>query len=401
MAIGIASKVNKVYKAARKNAAGVYRFHMLRHVYPKLYHDNAMKPIDKKKAVFIEVREETLSSNFKGIYDILVERGYKVSVHFLHMSFVKRAEYVKNCKEMIKDIADAAYVFLDEASDVFAALPIRRKTVVTQLWHACGAFKKFGMSIADKKFGGDRKTLEKYPFHGNYTYMTVSSPEVVWAYEEAMGIKDRNVIKPVGVPRTDYFYDKKAAEEAYKHLYESFPEARGKKVLLYAPTFRGHVNTASTPEELNVEKFRNEFKDKYVMIFKLHPFVKTRTEIPEECGDFARDLTDGFSIEELLLVSDVCISDYSSLIFEYSILERPMLFYAYDLGSYIDWRGFYYPYEEFVPGRICRTEEELILGVKELETSFDGEKVKKFKEKYMSSCDGKATERVIKMILGE
>ena len=78
-----------------------------------------------------------------------------------------------------------------------------------------------------------------------------------------------------------------------------------------------------------------------------------------------------------------------------------MLFYAYDLGSYIDWRGFYYPYEEFVPGPICRTEEELILGVKELETSFDGEKVKKFKEKYMSSCDGKATERVIKMILGE
>ena len=395
------SKLNKMYRKVRKLGGKAYKFHMLRHVYPKLYHDNAMKPIDKKKAVFVEVREEELSSNFRYICDAMKEKGYKVSVHFLHMSFVGRREYEKNCKEMIRDIADAGYVFLDEASDVFAALPIRRKTVVTQLWHACGAFKKFGKSIADKRFGEDEKTLEKYPFHGNYTHMTVSSPEVVWAYEEAMGLEGTGIVKPVGIPRTDYFFDEKAADAANSHLYGTFPEAKEKKILLYAPTFRGHVNTAGTPDEIDIEKFKAELGDKYVMLFKLHPFVKKRTVIPENCRDFAMDVTDDFEIEELLLVSDVCISDYSSLVFEYSLLERPMLFYAYDLDSYIDWRGFYYPYDEFVPGRICRTEEELLSGIRDLEDSFDIEKVKNFKEKFMASCDGHATEKVLNMVLGD
>lgn len=68
---------------------------------------------------------------------------------------------------------------------------MRKETIVTQLWHGCGAFKKFGMSTAELIFGDDRKTLEKYPYHGNYTYVTVSSPEVVWAYEEAMSLQDK------------------------------------------------------------------------------------------------------------------------------------------------------------------------------------------------------------------
>ena len=62
------SKLNKMYRKVRKLGGKAYKFHMLRHVYPKLYHDNAMKPIDKKKAVFVEVREEELSSNFRYIF---------------------------------------------------------------------------------------------------------------------------------------------------------------------------------------------------------------------------------------------------------------------------------------------------------------------------------------------
>ena len=386
----------------RKTLGKLYRFHMLRHVFPKIYAENARrKPVDKKKAVFIEVRESELSSNSRAVYDVLEKKGYKLSVHFLHMSFVKRRIYHKYCKAMIRDIADAGYIFLDEASDVFAALPIRRKTVVTQLWHACGAFKKFGFSVADKKFGEDRASQEKYPFHGNYDYVTVSSPEVVWAYEEAMNLKGKNVVQPLGIPRTDYFYDPEAADAARKHLLQVFPEAEGKKIILYAPTFRGHVADAETPDKLNLPRFAKALGEECVFLFKLHPFIRKRTDIPKECEKFAKDMTDEMTIEELLLTADICISDYSSIIFEYSLLERPMLFYAYDLDSYFDWRGFYYSYEEFVPGTICKNEDELLAGIKNVKGSFDKKEVIKFKNRFMSACDGKSTERIVKKVFGD
>ena len=393
--------IKKAVKKIKKPLKKVYRFHMLRHVYPNIYAKHARVPVNMKKAVFVEVRENELSSNMRYIYERLREKGFELSVHFLHMSFSKRKDYASYCKAMAADIADAGYIFLDESSDVFAALPIRKKTVVTQLWHACGAFKKFGLSTADKLFGENAKTLEKYPFHGNYTHMTVSAPEVVWAYEEAMNLAGTGVVKPLGISRTDYFFDEKAKQAAEEHLYKVFPQARGKRVILYAPTFRGHVAGAKTPNEIDITRFAGALQKDSVLLFKLHPFVKIRTEIPADCESFARDVTDELSIEELLLTADVCITDYSSLVFEYALLERPMLFFAYDLDEYYDWRGFYYPYEDFVPGPIVKTQEALLEELRRLPEGFDKERVISFKEKYMSACDGHATDRILQCILGD
>ena len=107
------------------------------------------------------------------------------------------------------------------------------------------------------------------------------------------------------------------------------------------------------------------------------------------------------SIEDLLCVSDVCISDYSSLVFEYSLFEKPMIFFAYDLDNYYDWRGFYYDYKDFVPGPIHTTCEEMIDYIKNLDTQFDKNKVIEFKNKFMSACDGHATERIMKLVFDE
>jgi CDP-ribitol ribitolphosphotransferase len=128
-------------------------------------------------------------------------------------------------------------------------------------------------------------------------------------------------------------------------------------------------------------------------LVKNHPFVKERLTIPEQCGNFCMEITDQMSIEDLLMVADVCVTDYSSIIFEYSLLQRPMLFFAYDLEDYYDERGFYYPYEEFVPGPIVRSTEELIQKVCELDT-MDFGRLKDFLARYMSGCDGHSTERI-------
>jgi CDP-glycerol glycerophosphotransferase (TagB/SpsB family) len=391
---------SKMYYFARGIFRKVYRFTTLRVVYPALYRINSKSKVDEKKVLFIEVRMPEISDSFELLYKKLKNEGkYDIHEHYLHMSFVNKIKYDRYCRAMIKDVATAKYVFLNESSDVFAALPLRKETIVTQMWHACGAFKKFGMSTADLIFGEDRKSLMKYPFHGNYTHMTVSSPEVVWAYEEAM-CTPPGVVKPVGISRTDVFFDEDFKRAARERFYKEFPEAKNKKVILYAPTFRGRVASAKSPDVLSVPLMNHVFKDEYVLVFKHHPFVKKRPVIHERYDSFAKDMTDTMSIEDLLIVADICISDYSSLVFEYSLLGRPMIFLAHDLDNYYDWRGFYYDYREFVPGPILSNVDEVVEYIQHIDERFDPAVVEAFREKYMSSCDGHCTQKIYDLVFG-
>ena len=143
--------------------------------------------------------------------------------------------------------------------------------------------------------------------------------------------------------------------------------------------------------------FYESLHEDYVLVFKHHPIVHKRPEVPQEYSTFARDLSDTMTIEDLLFVSDICISDYSSLIYEYSLFEKPMIFFAYDLDDYFDWRGFYYNYDELTPGPVYKTNEEMRDYIEHIDERFDREEVRKFKERFMSACDGHATDRIMKM----
>ena len=268
------------------------------------------------------------------------------------------------------------------------------------MWHACGAFKKFGMSTAELIFGDNRKSLERYPNYGNLSYVTVSSPEVIWAYEEAMNLKDtKTQVVATGVSRTDVFYDQHFIEQSKAAVYSVCPAAENKKIILYAPTFRGRVAKAESPDCLDIPAMKRALGDEYVLLIKHHPFVKQPPVVPEDCADFAMDVTKSLEIDQLLCASDVCVSDYSSLIFEYSLFERPMIFFAYDLDDYFDWRGFYYNYDELTPGPVVKETEEIIDYIRHLDTRFDQAQVHAFKEKFMSSCDGHATDRIMALVL--
>ena len=377
---------------------------LLFHTLPEVYEQYRKDPVDEKKVIFIELRLPEISNSFRMIYGELTEKyEMDVHVHLLRNTFVPRKEYIRRCKEMLQDAATAKYIFVNEASEVLSCVDIRPETIVTQVWHACGAFKKFGKSTAELIFGPDAKQLNRHPNNRNYTHVTVSSPEIIWAYAEAMDLKGHeDVIKPVGTSRTDIFFRPETSKEAFRHLYEKFPAAKGKKVILFAPTFRGRVAHATTPDCFDLEAFYQAFGDEYVVVMKHHPLVRELPELPEQLKHtFAYDATKTMTIEDLLCVSDICISDYSSLIFEYSLFERPMLFFAYDLDEYFDWRGFYYPYEELTPGPVCRTNEEMIDYIRHIDERFEKQQVIDFKNKFMSACDGHATERILDMVFGQ
>lgn len=399
---GLSWRIKRLLKPVKKTAAKFMKFYQFKIMYPRYYKKCAKQGLDDKKVVFIEVRMPYITDSFEFIFNkVASSKEYKAVPHYLRMSFVPRKEYVRLCKAMIRDVATAKYVFLNDASNVIACLPMRKETVVTQLWHACGAFKKFGMSTAELIFGDDRKTLKKYPYHNNYTYVTVSSPEIVWAYEEAMSCeKKKGVVVPIGTSRTDVFFMEDRKQAAFKTLYDKVPAARGKKVLLYAPTFRGRVAKAKAPDKLDIDMLYENFSDEYVLLIKHHPFIKKKTEISNKAKKFAFDVTADMNIEDLLFVSDICISDYSSLVFEYSLFERPMIFFAYDLDEYYDWRGFYYDYKDFVPGPIYTETKQIVDYIKDVDNKFDKEKVVNFRNKFMSACDGNATNRIMDLVFG-
>lgn len=391
------------FHAARMAARNLYKTWTLKWLYPGRYrHCIRRQPQQKKKVVFLEVREQALSDNFRLLWQELERQGdWELILCCIREGMEERKKVRKLCLQAIPVLADAAVVFISDSSYFFSSLPLRPQTKVIQTWHACGAFKKFGYSITDKKFGADRKDLERFPLHRNFSIVTVSSPEVVWAYAEAFHMeKEQEKILPVGISRTDIFYRREFLDSAREKLYEKIPEAGGKKVILYAPTFRGRVADAVSPEVLDFSAMREALASEYIVLCKHHPFVKHRPAVPEDCQNFAWDATELFTIEELLAVSDVCISDYSSLVFEYSLFERPMIFLAHDLDEYFDWRGFYYPYCEMAPGPIVSNTAEVIDCIKELPEKFEKERVADFRRKFMSACDGHATERILEAAFG-
>ena len=393
--MSVLKKFKKKFISKLRRIRKHYRYKVY---FPKVYSSYCTEPVQENKVLFLEMRFTKLSNSFELIYKALEESGeYDLKCSYVQFNFIRGREFTQRVNEMLKELATAKYVFVDDASLILSSIPLRKETVAINLWHACCAFKKFGRSTAELKFGSSAATLDKYPNYGNLTHVTVSSPEVIWAYEEAMHLP-KGIVKATGVSRTDQFYDKKFVESRKQKLYEIMPEAKDKKVILYAPTFRGHVATASSPDRIDFERFCRELGNEYVIVCKHHPFVKNPPIIPEELQHFARDLTKSLSIEDLLCCADICISDYSSLVFEYSLFEKPMIFYAYDYDNYCDWRGFYYDYSEFTPGPVVQTEDELLNSIKNIDTQFDKQKVIDFKEKFMGSCDGHATERIIALM---
>ena len=385
---------NKVRQFASNAAKDVTMFG----IYPRAYRQEARKPIDPRKVLFIEGKLGPMPDAFEQIWKRLEEDPrFDPQYISLGLNEVPLPQYIVNCRNMVRELATAHYAFLCDASNIVSCVPLRTATKVVQLWHACGAFKKWGMSTGDKYFGATGSEIERHPYYKNLDLVTVSAPEVAWAYREAMMLEDTpEIVQPLGVSRTDVFFDKEYLAEAKERVRRELPEIAGRKIILYAPTFRGRVLEATSPDDLDVAAMKRQLGDDYALLVKHHPYVKHPTPIPPGCEDFA--FTVDMPIDQLLIAADVCISDYSSLVFEYSLFERPMAFFAPDIRDYDDWRGFYYDYEELTPGPIFEQTEPLIAWIRGLDEGFDATEVAAFRDKFMSACDGHATDRILRWI---
>ncbi len=369
---------------------------------PQVYEKNAKKEVENK-VIFMENGNSPSPSSAYIAKTIKKQNLYKVCYEGLKIRQVSFVEYYENALRFIENLATAKAVFLSTANDLLSQFDVRKETKVIQLWHGVGVFKKVGYSTVDNKhFGKSAEEREEYYQYRNYSYVTIPALEQSWIFEESMRIdKESGIIVPVGVSRTDVFYDDNYIQSNFKKLYKKFPQMEGKKILFYGPTFRGAVANAQAPDRLDVDVLGEALSDEYVLIIKHHGLSKNVPEIPEKWKNtFAFDLGKDkvLSIEGLLAVSDVLITDYSSIAFEFAIMEKPIVFFAYDLEDYIDKRGMYYDYDEITPGPVCKTNEEMVDYILHLDERFDKEEMAAFKQKYVGCCDGHSTERTIALI---
>ena len=167
-------------KAAKKYMGRKRKDKLLYETLPAAYNAHKNEPVDERKVIFIELRLPDVSNSFRILYDEL-QRDFDldIHVHLLRNSFVPREEYIRRCKEMLADAATAKYIFVNEASDVLSCVDMRPETIVTQLWHACGAFKKFGMSTAELIFGPNAEELKRHPNNKNYLCYRIQSGDRV------------------------------------------------------------------------------------------------------------------------------------------------------------------------------------------------------------------------------
>lgn len=370
-------------------------------VFPFFFAVGSVFPVNKKLAVFaMNFHYDKLSDNMQCIYDKLSELGYDCRVIIDPKNRLKRL--LINIKFMFL-YARSAFVFMSDNYDPAYTHKPRKGSRVIQLWHGCGAFKKWGYSAIKLAWGGEDNPYYHFPRHNTYTDVFVSAKEVVPCYAEAFNCS-KDLIKPLGTPRTDIYFDKDFVSSCRNRLLKKYPEIGERKILLYAPTFRGESpETGYNDFALDLAALKENFSDEYALVMKLHPFVATKFSLTDkqkaQLGGFVFNASTEIPIEEALCAADVLIADYSSLIFEYALLDKPSLFFAYDLEKYTNERGFYYEYTDFVPGKIVKTNEELTDALKNHD--FCQEKTRPFREKFMSACDGHSTERIVNYLLKE
>jgi CDP-glycerol glycerophosphotransferase len=209
----------------------------------------------------------------------------------------------------------------------------------------------------------------------------------------------------VGYPRNDVLH-RPDRDQLAARIRARLGIKPGQRVVLYAPTFRddqvrGGRFTFELPFDL--ERMHKELGDETILLLRLHVLIGDRIEIPAHLRDHVRDESRYPEVQDLLLISDVLITDYSSLFFDYASLRRPILFYAYDMRAYRDQlRGFYLDYEKELPGPILQTEDELALALRHLadaEVDPDARR-EAFLERFCARDDGHAAERVVEIVFG-
>lgn len=349
-----------------------------RGILPVVYNRYRRRPIDEKLVVFADSHNDTLPFHMMLMRQEMARRGYRISECTANFGKLGVSDLMREMTRFMELYAQAKYVILCDYYLPAASCDKRPETKVLQLWHAGGCLKKFGCDAAE-----DIPPMYRGSVTKNFDLVTVSAPKCVPAFASALGLPEQRV-EPLGISRTDSFFDDTFCQDCRESFYRRYPHLQGKKLILWAPTFRGNAGNPTIVGREAVEHLQKQLGEDYHVLIKLHPHADGKAGV-SNCE---------ISTHRLLPVIDLLITDFSSILFDYSLFNKPAVLYAPDYDEYVRGRGFYMNFETDLPYPIVKSERNLCNAVRQALFYPDTEGLERFRQTFMGSCDGQATKRI-------
>lgn len=392
-------------------------------VYSFFFNLGAKCGIKKKRIALVSMHNANFKDGLGEVLKVLDEDyGTYEVLKIDRKDMFKRSTALKAITVDAFRLGRSAYIFLNDNFMPLANAHPAKDTKIIQLWHGQGAFKRFGLSVNRPKKIREREIAA----NERLSYVVCSSKGVGGIYAEAFGVDEQKVIT-TGAPNEDYYFHPESLARSRANVYAEYPQLKDKFVVLYAPTFRdgeGDSEIFRNFDAKEVEAALDRWLDslatadcgisesghagalqgrKSIVVTRLHPQIHealAEVDCKNEQKKSAVNATDYESINELCLVVDILITDYSSVCMDFALIDKPVIFYAFDLDSYKDSRNFYFDYMSYVPGPVAKTKEELlkILENGDFISAENTDKLKKFKAFNFDTPDGTATKKLLSFL---
>ncbi|MBR5047022.1 MAG: aminoacyl-tRNA hydrolase, partial [Eubacterium sp.] len=350
--------------------------------------------VKKNKITLIEKLDTGGTGSLYAIRKECIRRGLDYDFHVItHKDYEVRLSnllgLIRLFTAKVYHLATSAYVFLNDNFIPMAYMDFDRSVTIVQLWHGMGSYKKFaGSSEKDPEMLALIRDTNR-----QVTCILASSEKIRDNYAEAFCVPKEKV-QALACPQADYYFTPHPVEEWKEKLCEKYPGMRGKKWILYAPTFRDDKDRDyHLLDQFDFKRFREELGEEYCLMVRLHPQIHSG-RVP----DYVIDMTGYPNIRKLLCMTDILITDYSSVTVEYALLNRPVFLYAFDQDWYIRQdRGFYFDFEETAPGPIAHTMDDLIRLIRD--QAWDPDRVQAFARLHNDFFDNRSAARLVDYFL--
>ncbi|MFL5777874.1 MAG: CDP-glycerol glycerophosphotransferase family protein [Chloroflexota bacterium] len=348
----------------------------------------SLLPIVADRVVLASPRTTRLEGNLRHIHDALRARHPAIRPIVLVEPYAyglrgKIAYFARMIRGMYY-LRTARLFVVDNAYLPIHVAPHRAGTRVVQVWHAASAIKRFGLDTVRPPAEPERTFLHRY-----YDNVIVSAEAVRPVYARSLRTPLDRVL-PLGTPRTDFFFDEAAMAEARARLLAAHPALAGRKVVVHAPTLRGRGRAKSSAASLDPVELRSRLPAEYALVLKLHPNIAA-SALPPDGFDVLVEPTD--EMNPLLALTDILITDYSSAVFEFALVRRPIILLLGDLDEYARDPGVCIDLAtEMVGAQVTDTD-----GVADaiLADRFDLSGYDAFLARHMDACDGRASARFV------
>lgn len=341
---------------------------------------------EKTLYVFADAHHTSLPFSLSAMYAAVVSKGIVPVCHFHDYTHEGALRSLLHAISFMDILVRAKYVFI---CDTFLPVSSGKKaegTKIVQLCHFSGPIKRLGYATDDdvpKYYNGN--------VYSNYDLVTVSSEMYIPLLTKAMK-QPEGVVQAFGVSRSDVYFDNAWLARCRENFYTKYPSARGKKILLWAPTFRGSAASPKTIDNKAFVSLQSKLGNEWLVLIKHHPHDDAMAKDPR-CRSNCE-----ISTEQLLPVVDLLITDYSTVVLDYLIFDKPFILYAPDLEEYEQKRGFFVPYKSITQDMITTDTtqfDKVIKSVYQRWLAGDRETINRCKEMFISACDGKATQRIL------